>query len=139
MFDQEGLSMSRERWLVALFGVLSYTQVPARADIFVSHGAGDPLSSTVSSFSQYTGAGKLTFNGLVWSEGMAFGPDGNLYVADQSTGSVLRFNPSTAALLGTFTPPVSPSAAFAITFGPDGSLYMADNLGYIRRYDGSSG
>ncbi|HEY6345286.1 MAG TPA: NHL repeat-containing protein [Bryobacteraceae bacterium] len=112
----------------------------ARADIFVSHGAGDVDSGIVSSFSQYTGAPKLSFTGgLVWGVGVAFGPDENLYVADQSNGSVLRYNPSTGALIGTFTAPFSPSAPFAITFGPDGNLYMADNFGFIRRYNGSTG
>lgn len=112
----------------------------AQADLFVSHGAGNSYSGIVSSFGQYTGAAKLSITGsLVWGEGLALGPDGNLYVADQNTGSVLRYNPSTGALIGTFTSSLTPSAAFAITFGPDGSLYMADNLGYIRRYNGSTG
>ncbi len=112
----------------------------ARADIFVSHGAGDVDSGIVSSFSQYTGAPKLSFTGgLVWGVGVAFGPDENLYVADQNSGAVLRYNPSTGALIGTFAPPVTPSAAFGITFGPDGNLYMADDLGYIRQYNGSTG
>jgi outer membrane protein assembly factor BamB len=128
------------RYVALIIFVAAAWTSALRADIFVSHGAGNSLSATVSSFSQYTGAAKLTITGgLVYSEGMAFGPDGNLYVADQSNGSVLRFNPSTGALIGTFVAPVSGSVPFAITFGPDGNLYLADNMGYIRRYNGSSG
>lgn len=124
-------------WAVLFAGAF----VPlARADIFVSHGAGDVDSGLVSSFSQYTGAPKLSFTGgLVWGVGVAFGPDENLYVADQNSGAVLRYNPSTGALIGTFTAPFSPPAPFAITFGPDGNLYMADDFGFIRRYNGSTG
>jgi len=113
---------------------------PGRADIFVSNGAGNPSSSHASSFSWYTGAPKLTFTGgLVSSEGVAIGPDGNLYVADGGTGAVLRFNPLTGALIGTFAAAASPSTPYGITFGPDGNLYMADGIGVIRRFDGSTG
>jgi len=127
--------------LPAALLVLSCAWTPARADIFVSHGAGGSLSNTVLSFSQYTGVPKETFTGgLVSSEGMAFGPDGNLYVADGVNKSVLRFNPSTGALIGTFVSPIGGIAfPFGITFGPDGSLYMADDNGLIRRFDGTSG
>jgi sugar lactone lactonase YvrE len=74
----------------------------------------------------YTGAPKLTFtSGLVSSEGVAIGPDGNLYVADGGTGAVLRFNPSSGAFLSTFVVPNSSSKPNGITFGPDNNLYMA--------------
>src|SRR5580658_310168 len=113
----------------------------AWADIFISNGYGNPNSSQASSYSWYTGAQKLTFTGgVVSSEGLAIGPDGNLYVADGSTGAVLRFNPLTGALIGTFVAPNSSSNPAGIAFGPDGNLYMADGFsGSIRRYDGTSG
>ena len=133
----------RETWAlpVALAALLSCLWLPAaRADIFVSFGSGNPSSGQVSSFSEFTGAPKQIFTGgLVASQGVAVGPDGNLYVADGGTGSVLRFNPSTGNLIGTFVAPASPSSPLGITFGPDNNLYMADAIGVIRQFNGSTG
>jgi len=113
----------------------------ALADIFVSNGAGGTNSSQVWSYSQYTGAYKLTFSGgLASSEGMAIGLDGNLYVADGVNKSVLCFNPSTGALIGTFVHPIGGNAyPSGITFVAGGALYMADNSGFIRVFDGTTG
>src|SRR5580658_521345 len=114
----------------------------ARSDIFVSNGAGNPYDfGQVVSYSQYTGASKLDMTaGLSSAEGVALGPDGNLYVADGQSKSVLRYNPSTGALIGTFVSPIRGVAFFfGITFGPDGNLSVADNNGSILRFDGSSG
>lgn len=133
----------RETWaLPAALAVLvsCLWQPSARGDVFVSSGAGNPNSSQVSSYSEFTGAPKHTFTGgLVSGQGVAIGPDGNLYVADGSTGAVLRFNPSTGALIGTFVAPTSPSSPYGITFGPDNNLYMADGIGVIRQFNGSTG
>jgi len=70
---------------------------------------------------------------------VAIGPDGNLYVADGGTGAVLRFNPSSGVLIGTFVAPNSSSKPNGITFGPDNNLYMADGAGVIRQFNGSTG
>ncbi len=52
-----------------------------------------------------TGAAMGTFasgNGLVAPGGLAFGPDGELYVSDFASGSVLRFDGETGAFIDTF-------------------------------------
>ena len=52
--------------------------------------------------------------------GIAFGPDGSLYVGDRS-GSVLRVAGKEVSLFATLPASV---AAFHLAFGPDGSLYV---------------
>jgi hypothetical protein len=131
---------ARETWAMpaALVVLMSCLWLPAaRGDIFVSNGAGGPYASQVWSYSQYTGAYKLTFSGgLASSNGLAFGIDGNLYVADGVNKQVLYFNPSTGALIGTFVHPIGGNAyPFGITFVAGGALYMADNSGFIRVFD----
>jgi DNA-binding beta-propeller fold protein YncE len=76
--------------------------------------------------------------------GVAFGPDGNLYVADEDNNDVIEFNGQTGALIGTFVlpPPSSPlSSPTGITFGPDGNLYVA-NLNAVEgvyKFNGRTG
>jgi len=53
--------------------------------------------------------------------GIAFGPDGALYVGDRS-GSILRVSGGKATQFAAVPPSV---AAFHLAFGPDGSLYVA--------------
>ncbi len=55
--------------------------------------------------------------------GLGFGPDGLLYVADASSGTVLRFTPDGMPMgsLGEFATPEG------LVFLPDGSLLVADN------------
>jgi sugar lactone lactonase YvrE/PKD repeat protein len=72
---------------------------------------------------------------------MAFGPDGNLYVADGPGNRVLRYDGTSGASLGTFIPAgsglVNPSG---LAFGPDGHLYVSaggDNR--VRQYNGVTG
>jgi sugar lactone lactonase YvrE len=53
--------------------------------------------------------------------GIAFGPDGQLYVGDRS-GSILRVSDNRSMLFASVPPSV---AAFHLAFGPDGFLYVA--------------
>src|SRR5207302_1031446 len=64
--------------------------------------------------------------GLAHSQGLAFGPDGNLYVCTQDSQSVLRFDGKTGAVMGAFVPTGSGGLALpmGLAFGPDGNLYV---------------
>lgn len=78
--------------------------------------------------------------GGTWTD-LAFGPDGLLYITDQTLG-VMRFNPESGEFLGAFVPGgrSGPQSAMALAFGPDGHLYVADrDTSSIMRFDGQTG
>lgn len=67
----------------------------------------------------------------------AWGPDGNLYVTDQSNGQVDKVSPS-GTVLGRYTIPDQASApaynyisARFIVTGPDGNLYVTEGTNYL--------
>jgi DNA-binding beta-propeller fold protein YncE len=76
--------------------------------------------------------------GLYYPSGMLFGPDGKLYIADQSNGSVDRFDGST---LVQFTLPGSNIGNLSgLAFGPDGNLYVTDiTQSVVHRFDATTG
>ncbi len=71
--------------------------------------------------------------------GIAFGPDGDLYMTDNLDRVVYRYDGQTGARLGVFasTQMYQPEG---LAFGPDGNLYVADaSLDAILRFDGTTG
>src|SRR5262249_1445278 len=70
--------------------------------------------------------------------------DGNLYVASQSGGGILRYDGQTGQFIDTFIQPgeSGPLYAYALTFGPDGNLYVGSaggSLAGILPYNGHTG
>ncbi|MFN0135319.1 MAG: PEP-CTERM sorting domain-containing protein [Phycisphaerae bacterium] len=74
--------------------------------------------------------------------GIALGPDGNLYVGLGDAGAILRYHGQTGAFLDTFVPAGSNGLQSVrdIVFGPDGDLYAASGANdRVLRFDGVSG
>jgi DNA-binding beta-propeller fold protein YncE len=80
--------------------------------------------------------------GLSSPKDLTLGPNGTLYVAN-GDGSILRYNASTGAIIGTFVAAGSGGLnnPYGLTFGPDGNLYVASRgTSYaILCYNGSTG
>jgi hypothetical protein len=80
--------------------------------------------------------------GLSVANGSTFGPDGNLYVADGGTNSILRYDGVTGEFKDVFVTSGSGGLQrpFVPTFGPDGNLYVSSYAtGAVLCYNGTSG
>lgn len=74
--------------------------------------------------------------------GMAFGPDGNLYVGLGDDGAVLRYHGRTGVFMDTFVQAGSGGLASVrdIAFGPDGNLYAnSGTTNQVLRFSGDTG
>ncbi len=137
-------------WRLVLAAMLTVPMIgeSVRADLFV----GSLGNNSVLRYDQSTGAplpapgqsGAIfaSGGGLNDPEGLAFGPDGNLYVDSFQTDSVKRFSGTTGAILGDFVTAGSGGldGGQGLRFGPDGNLYVASWFtNSILRYDGMTG
>jgi len=94
-------------------------------------------SDNIVRFDGATGAFIDEFVTMTQPVSLAFGPDGNLYVASD-LGHIKRFDGSTGAEIDDFLTLVYTSEE--MTFGPDGNLYVgAYTANKIYRYDGVTG
>jgi hypothetical protein len=106
----------------------------------------DQATKTVNTFISPNSPGGN--GGLLGAKGMAFGPDGNFYVASYDTNQVLRYDGTTGAFLSAFVAAGSGglSGPSGIRFGLDRNgdavpdLYVASNLtNQILVYSGTDG
>ncbi len=143
-----GVDWRRLNVLLLLWFCYSIT---AYGQIFVSnYGANSILE-----FDAQTGGFITPFipagnGGLSHPDGIAFGPDGNLYVAVSASGppQVLRYNGQTGAFIDIFaSSPSSCSGGFTdMIFGPNGDLFVghygcsgADQIAQIEEFNGATG
>lgn len=74
--------------------------------------------------------------------GLAFGPDGNLYVASAGNDCILRYNGTNGAFLNVFATNSTGALDYpvALIFRPDGLLYVSSQLnGSVVRFNATSG
>ena len=90
-----------------------------------------------------TGANFTTGSAPFSPFGLAFGPDGNLYVGSGGpSGSVRRFDANTGKFIDVFTSGAPASfEPSGVVFGPDGNLYVSDYSvnSDILRFNGTTG
>src|SRR5437660_7816539 len=104
------------RWALVAAALLAILQ--AHADLFVTSQTG-ATRGDVLRYNQADGSFVGNFASLGQNAdllGMAFGPDGNLYVADGTENEVLRYNGRTGAYMGVFASGVE--APCNVVFGP---------------------
>src|SRR5258708_6717531 len=92
----------------------------------------DASNCTVSQFTP--------FDKNLLSQGLKFGPDGNLYVCSNTDNTVRRFDGVTGAFMGVFASGAPLNAPIGLTFGPDGNLYITGAGGStVLPYSGTTG
>jgi hypothetical protein len=73
------------------------------------------------------------------TQGIAHGPDGNLYISDGGTNQVVRYDGASGALLGAFTSGATFNGPTGLVFG-EGSLYVSDYWNNrVLQFDGVTG
>jgi gluconolactonase len=118
---------------------------PARAELFVASFSGNRIHR----YSETNGAAIATgifvaanSGGLNLPHGMAFGPDGNLYVASAGNDAVLRYHGTNGAFLDEFVSPTNGYLDYPVwlEFRADGFLYASSQLNdSIVRFNATNG
>jgi DNA-binding beta-propeller fold protein YncE len=120
------------RPLITTLAVVTATALgasPTQADLLVGSGASAANSQVLrySDTGEFLGVFVAPGNNLVQPRGLAFGPDGNLYVACVGSDRILRYNGTTGAFIDTFIPPGAPTLhqPVKLIFRDDGFLYVS--------------
>lgn len=128
--------------LLCLIAAVAIPGVAAAGDLLVS----SRFTNNVLRYNAGTGAFLGVFasgNGLANPNGIAYGPDGHLYVGLGDQPRVLRFDGQTGAFLDEFVGPSTPGGLVncrGIAFGSEGDLYVCSASNHrVLRYAGTTG
>lgn len=103
------------------------------------------FNGTVEKFDSATLADLGTFTSGPGPQGLAFGPDGNLYInfldgstPDGASGFIAKFNSTTGESLGRLPNNGPLNFPRGLTFGPDGNIYDAAR-GLVQKFNPTTG
>jgi sugar lactone lactonase YvrE len=124
-----------------------YVSSAAQGTVFRYDGAtGTPLPASGQTGAVFIPNGS---GGLTDAHDVAFGPDGNVYVANRPANQILEYQgpagASPGAFMRVFVSFTSSGEPTELTFGPDGNLYVSlsnagiSAYGQVNRYDGTTG
>jgi sugar lactone lactonase YvrE len=126
---------------------------PSGGSLFIADSSNATIDKVVlpaGTFSTLIPAGCPT-TPFINPEGVAFGPDQNLYVSDAGFGCADPSVPGGSAdsgvykydingnFLGSFIAPNILSTPIDLVFGPDGDLYVTDSGARVARFNGTTG
>lgn len=81
----------------------------------------------------------LSGSSLMTPQQMIIGPDGNVYVADSRTNTVIRFSGGTGAVMGPFMPIGSVNRPIGVAFDRNNNLLVTSLDNLILKFHGSTG
>jgi len=128
--------MKRALLMVAALALVT----DARADLFVG------VANTSTVLDVTTGGTPFIpplSGGLSNAQGLAFGPNGNLFVVSYGLGQVQEYNGTTGASVGTFVSTGNLSYPKDLVFGPNGDLFVTYGIfagqGGVQQFNGTTG
>lgn len=133
--------LKRALYLLSIY--MGFAAHGAFQDILLSHTDNQSIlryHDDNASFSDFVTSGA---GGLVFPQGLAFGPDNNLYVCDGSSNAIRRYNGTDGAYINTFVAPSSGGLVNPVALQFHGGfLYVLSGIGTspkILRYNSTSG
>jgi len=113
----------------------------AAGDLYIAGGQANAVFELESATGSVVGHFVIPAGGgLSTPVGVAWGPNGNLFVGSYANDRVLQYDGNTGAFMSIFATGGGLDGPYGIAFGPDGNLYVCSFLNHrIIRYDGTSG